>query len=89
MTEPKDSLIEYPCDFPLKVFGLAQQGFAQAVAEAVQVHAPDFDAAGIEMRASSSAKYLSLTCTVHVTSREQLDGIYSILSAHPMVKMVL
>jgi len=89
MSEPKESLIEYPCDFPLKVFGVAQQGFAQAVAEAVQVHAPDFSAANIEMRASSGAKYLSLTCTVRVTSREQLDDIYRILSSHPMVKMVL
>jgi len=89
MNEQKNSLIDFPCDFPIKVFGFAQQGFAQAMAEAVQVHAPDFDAANIEMRASSGAKYLSLTCTVHVTSREQLDDIYRVLSAHPMVKMVL
>ncbi len=89
MSEAKESLIEYPCDFPLKVFGVAQQGFAQAVAEAVQQHAPDFDAATIKMRASSSAKYLSLTCTVRVTSREQLDDLYRTLSSHPMVKMVL
>ncbi len=89
MIDPKESLIEYPCDFPLKVFGEARQGFAQAVAEAVQCHAPDFDAATIEMRASSSAKYLSLTCTVRVTTREQLDDLYRTLTAHPMVKMVL
>lgn len=85
----KESLIEYPCDFPIKVFGHAQPGFAQAIAEAVLCHAPDFDAASITMRASSSAKYLSLTCTVHVTSREQLDDLYRTLTAHPMVKMVL
>jgi hypothetical protein len=89
MIDPKDSLIDFPCDFPIKVFGVAQQDFAQAVAEAVQLHAPDFDAASIEMRASSTAKYLSLTCTVRVTSREQLDDIYRALSGHPMVKMVL
>lgn len=89
MIDPKDSLIDFPCDFPIKVFGVAQQDFAQAVAEAVQLHAPDFDAASIEMRASSTAKYLSLTCTVRVTSREQLDNIYRALSGHPMVKMVL
>ncbi|MFH2140129.1 MAG: DUF493 domain-containing protein [Pseudomonadota bacterium] len=89
MNEQKDSLIDFPCDFPIKVFGVAQQGFAQAMAEAVQQHAPDFNAADIAMRASSGAKYLSLTCTVHVTSREQLDDIYRALSSHPMVKMVL
>ncbi len=89
MIDPKDSLIEYPCDFPIKVFGFAQQGFAQAVAAVVQTHAPDFDAASIEMRSSSQAKYISLTCTIRATSREQLDNLYRDLSSHPMVKMVL
>ncbi len=89
MTEPTESLIEYPCDFPIKVFGTAQQGFAQAVAAVVVVHAPDFDAATIAMRSSSNAKYLSLTCTIRATSREQLDNLYRDLTSHPMVKMVL
>ena len=89
MIDPKDSLIEYPCDFPIKVFGEAKQGFAQAIASVVLVHAPDFDAATIEMRSSSNARYLSLTCTIRATSREQLDNLYRDLTSHPMVKMVL
>ena len=89
MIDPKDSLIEYPCDFPLKVFGLAQQGFAEAVAQVVVAHAPDFDSATMEMRSSSTAKYISLTCTIRATSREQLDNLYRDLTSHPMVKMVL
>jgi putative lipoic acid-binding regulatory protein len=89
MIDPKDSLIEYPCDFPIKVFGTAQQGFAQAIAEVVVAHDPGFDAATIEMRSSTGAKYLSLTCTIRATSREQLDSLYRALTAHPMVKMVL
>jgi len=89
MIAPKDSLIEYPCDFPIKVFGEAKQGFAQAIATVVLVHAPDFDAATIEMRSSSTAKYISLTCTIRATSREQLDNLYRDLTSHPMVKMVL
>ncbi len=89
MIDPKDSLIEYPCDFPLKIFGEAQQGFAQAVATVVGAHAPDFDAATIETRSSRNARYLSLTCTVRATSREQLDNLYRDLTSHPMVKMVL
>ncbi len=89
MSTVNESLIEYPCDFPIKVFGLTQQGFAQAIATVVQKHAPGFDAATIEMRSSSGAKYISLTCTVNVTSREQLDNLYRDLTSHPMVKMVL
>jgi putative lipoic acid-binding regulatory protein len=89
MTEPKESLIEYPSEFPLKIFGLAQPGLTQAIAKVVLAHAPDFDSKSIEMRSSSNAKYLSLTCTIRATSREQLDNLYRDLTSHPMVKMVL
>ena len=84
-----DSLIDYPCDFPIKVFGLSQQGFAQAVMEVVVRHDPDFQASTIEMRSSSKARYISLTCTIRATSREQLDAVYQELCDHPQVVMVL
>jgi len=83
------SLIEYPCEFPIKIFGLQQAGFAQAVLEVVNKHDPGFVAATMEMRASRNARYLSLTCTVHATSREQLDALYQDLCDHPSIVMVL
>jgi len=83
------SLIEYPCEFPLKIFGLQQPGFAQAVLEVVTKHDPGFTAASIEMRASKNARYLSLTCTIQATSREQLDALYQELCDHPSIVMVL
>jgi len=85
----EDSLIDYPCDFPIKIFGQSQQGFVQAVIEVVSHHDPDFQAGTIEMKSSSKARYVSLTCTVRATSREQLDGLYQELCDHPMVVMVL
>ena len=87
--ELTDSLIEYPCEFPLKIFGLQQAGFAQAVLEVVGKHDPGSSAASMEMRASKNARYVSLTCTIHATSREQLDAVYQELCDHPMVVMVL
>ena len=85
----QDSLIDYPCDFPIKVMGLSRQGFAQAVMEVVVRHDPGFDASSMEMRCSSKARYISLTCTVRATSREQLDALYQELCDHPLVVMVL
>jgi len=82
-------LIEYPCDFPLKILGHTQAGFAQAILEVVKRHAPDFDGSTIELRASKHRKYLSVTCVIRATSREQLDGLYQELCDHPMVVMVL
>ncbi|KXS31751.1 MAG: Uncharacterized protein AWT59_2127 [Candidatus Gallionella acididurans] len=87
--ELQTSLIEYPCDFPIKIFGLQQAGFAQAVLEVVTKHDPGFAAASMEMRASKTARYLSLTCTVKATSREQLDALYQDLCDHPSIVMVL
>lgn len=83
------SLLEYPCEFPLKIFGLQQAGFAQAVLEVVSKHDPCFLASSMEMRASKNARYVSLTCTITATSREQLDAVYQELCDHPMVVMVL
>ena len=82
-------LLEYPCDFPLKILGHTQAGFAQAVIDVVKRHAPDFDGATVELRASNRRKYLSITCVIRATSREQLDGLYQELCDHPMVVMVL
>jgi putative lipoic acid-binding regulatory protein len=89
MTVTEDSLIDYPCDFPIKVFGFAHPDFEQAITQVVQAHAPSFSSKDIETRSSSAAKYTSLTCTVRVTSREQLDNLYRDLTSHPMVKMAL
>jgi putative lipoic acid-binding regulatory protein len=89
MTEPTESLIEYPSEFPIKIMGVMQDAFAQTIVEVVSLHDPTFDASKMQMRPSSQGNYLALTVTVYATSREQLDNLYRELSSHPMVKMVL
>lgn len=83
------TLLEFPCDFPLKIMGATAPDFAQTVAAVVIRHAPDFEAAAMEMRPSKAGNYLSLTCTVRATSQAQLDALYRELTSHPMVKVVL
>ena len=89
MASYKDTLLEFPCDFPLKIMGKAHDELAQSVLTIVTRHAPDFDGATMEMRSSSGGNYLSLTCTVIATSKPQLDALYMELTAHPLVKVVL
>lgn len=81
--------LAFPCDFPIKVMGRKQQGFAQEVMDVVLRHAPDFDPKTMEMRPSRQGRYLSITCVVRATSREQLDALYQELCDHPGVVMVL
>jgi len=69
--------------------GRKERGFAQNMTDIVLRHAPDFDVASVEMRPSRQGKYLSVTCIVRATSREQLDALYQELCDHPSVVMVL
>jgi uncharacterized protein len=69
--------------------GRKERGFAQTVTDIVRKHAMDFDPATVEMRPSRQGKYLSITCVVRATSREQLDALYRELCDHPSVVMVL
>lgn len=85
----ESTTLAFPCDFPIKIMGKTQPGFAQAIIEVVSRHAPGFDANTLEMRASREGRYISLTCTVWATSRHQLDELYRELCDHPMVTMVL
>jgi len=85
----KDSLIEYPSAFPIKVMGANVDGFVHAVTHVARQFDPDFDASTIELRDSKGGNYLGVTITVTATSREQLDDLYRALSSHPMVKVVL
>lgn len=85
----EESLLEFPCEFPIKIMGERRDEFAQVMVEIVTRHAPDFVATAVEMKASTSGKYLSLTCTIQATSRAQLDDLYRELSAHPLVSIVL
>lgn len=89
MSESRETLLEFPCDFPIKIMGARVDEFAQVVVAVVLKHAPDFDPASVEMRPSSKGNYLSLTCTFRAVSKAQVDDLYRELSSHPLVKVVL
>ena len=89
MTAEKTTLLEFPTSFPIKIMGQAERGFAQAIVDIVQKHAPDYDGETTEMRPSSAGRYLGLTCTITATSQAQLDALYRELGLHPLVNIVL
>ncbi|WP_107687866.1 HP0495 family protein [Neisseria wadsworthii] len=89
MSDEKKTLIEFPCDFPLKIMGAKHPEFPAEVIKAVKVHAPDASEEHLQYRESSSGNYTGLTLSVNVENQEQLDNIYRALTSHPMVKVVL
>ncbi|MBL0718877.1 DUF493 family protein [Piscinibacter sp. Jin2] len=85
----RPSLIDYPCAFPIKVMGLDQPGYREAMVALARQFDPGFDEASVEQRPSRGGRYLGLTLTLQATSREQLDAAYRAFSGHPLVKVVL
>lgn len=88
-TPPNESLLTFPCDFTIKVFGAATDEFEAAALGIIHKHAPNLSGRAIQSNASANGKYKALSITVQVDSREQLDQIYLDLTASPQVLMVL
>lgn len=84
-----ETLIEFPCHFPIKVMGKVHDSFTTTVIKIIQTQNKKFDPSTIEMKGSSEGRYISLTCFVYVISKVELDNIYRSLSSHPMIKVVL
>lgn len=87
--ETQKSLLTFPCDFPIKVFGLGNDEFESAVLMIIRKHVPNLLEGAVQSRPSENGKYRALTITVHVTSKEQLDSLYQDLSSSPHVLMAL
>jgi putative lipoic acid-binding regulatory protein len=85
----KESLLEFPCDFPIKIMGKSHPEFAETIVSVVGQFDNEVDPERIETRPSSGGNYTGLTVTVRATSQAQLDDIYRALTGHPMVKVVL
>ncbi len=84
-----ESLLEFPCRFPVKVMGHAHADLESEIVALVREHAPDLADSDVSTRQSGKGNYLAITLTVNATSREQLDAIYLALNAHERVVMTL
>ena len=89
MSDTSESVLRFPCRFPIKAMGLAERGFDDLVVGIVREHAPDVDEGTVVTRPSKGGKWVSVTVTIEATSRSQLDAIYQALSDHDKVVMAL
>ena len=89
MTEENTELLEFPCDFPLKIMGEDTEEFHLTIREIVQRHAPDVEEAAFAKRLSAKGRYVSITVTVNAQSREQLDNLYREITSCSLVKWAI
>ena len=87
--EQKQTLLEFPCNFPIKAMGKVNSGFEARALEIVRCHAADFRDEDMRIVASGKGNYLSATFVIHATSKAQLDAIYCELTACEDMLMVL
>ena len=85
----EESLLEFPCDFPIKMMGRETPEFHTTARALVEKHTGPLDDAAFQSAQSRNGRFVSITVTVPAKSQEQLDNIYRDLSAHDDVLMAL
>jgi uncharacterized protein len=85
----EETLLAFPCDFPIKVMGRAEPGFDSMVVELIRKHCPDLREGAVTSRPSKGGKWVSVTVVLQAQSKAQLDAIYLDLTAHEKVVMAL
>jgi uncharacterized protein len=83
----EETLMEFPCSFPIKAMGKATDDFDALIVEIVRRHHPDVTEGAVKSRPSREGKYISVTVIIEAQNREQLDNIYLELTAHESVLM--
>ena len=87
--EEGETLLEFPCEFPVKAMGLACDEFEIAVLEIINRHVDKLPENALTIKPSKNGKYSAITITITAHSKEQVDAIYMDLTACELVSIAL
>ena len=85
----EDTIMKFPCQFPIKVMGIASDDFDIIVTNIIKKHISNLSESAVKSRYSQEGNYVSVTVTIEAESRKQLDDIYFDLTEHKKVIMAL
>lgn len=85
----RDTLLEFPCRFPIKAIGRQEGDFEQLVYDLVKPHVPELTRDDLSRNRSRSGNYLAVTVHILAQDKAQLDAIYADLTANEAVTMAL
>lgn len=88
-TDGSDSLLEFPCKFPIKAMGRQTDEFERIVGEIIFAHAELYEGEALRSTPSRAGNFVSVTAVIEAQSREQLDAIYQDLTDCEQVLMAL
>lgn len=89
MADDKETLLKFPCEFPIKVMGRSAETFEAEVLQIFERHVDDIGNANVTSRPSTSGNFLSVTVVFRAESQAQLDALYRELSEHEEVLFCL
>lgn len=87
MTE--ETLLEFPCEFPIKIMGRHTAEFHLVARALVEKHTGPIDDTAITSSLSRNGSFVSVTITISAQSKQQLDAIYQDATDHSDVLMAL
>lgn len=85
----KETLIEFPCLFPIKIMGVNTPLFVEQIKQSTIKHFPNFEDKDLTQKLSAKSNYLALTVTVLAQNQEMLDEFYREVTKNEYVRMVL
>lgn len=88
-TDEQESLLEFPCRFPIKAMGRDESEFEAHVLQIISSHVDDIAPEDIAVRSSSKGKFLAVTVTIQAKSQEHLDRVYRNLTSSERILYVL
>ncbi len=89
MNEPREELLQFPTDYPIKVVGRSDLQLRARIDAVVLRHVPDITADRISERASGAGNFVSITYVIVARSKPQIVALVEELASSEGVMMVI
>ena len=89
MSDEKETLLTFPCRFPVKMMGKDEPEFHEAALQLIEAHAGRVSPEDIRSAPSRNGNFVSVTITIDASSQEQLDKIYRDASENERIMVAL
>ena len=85
----KSSLIQFPCEFPIKIIGISSDNFVRDITSIILKHYAETKLENITYKNSGQGSFTAITTLIYCHDQQTLDALYMELTAYPGIKMVL
>jgi putative lipoic acid-binding regulatory protein len=89
MADREETLLEFPCEFPIKMMGRDQGSFRKTAIAVVEEHTGKLPDDAISTSSSRKGNFVSITVTINAQNQQQLDDIYQALTDHEEILVAL